>query len=199
MGHTVAATLGTSGLAAQQIISAVFYALIPIADSLSLAAQSLLPAVLEDNTTTRLALRNFAVSAVIVGGALTLVTATLPWTVLWCTTDWTIIQLVRSVVPLLGSIFLFHGIFCGAEGVLLALKDLTFLGRMYSIFCVVVPTLFLKVKWRVLAKQGATSVREIWAIFLGYQAFRITAWVTRVLWLQRKRTRKKMSLLQTGN
>ena len=199
MGNTVSSTMGTASLAAQQIICSVFYALIPIADSLSLAAQSFLPALYTrqesndendkvlGNRKIRQALRSFLRTALWLGLGLTAVTATLPWTVRWFTTDLAILKLVHSIVPYLISIFFFHGIFCGAEGILLAQNDLKFLGRMYAVYCAVVPCLMLRVKWRAQAGVSAASLQSVWTVFLGYQAFRITAWVSRVAWLQRRR------------
>jgi Na+-driven multidrug efflux pump len=45
LGHTVSSCFGTVSMAANQIITSIFYALIPIADSLGLTAQSFLPAM----------------------------------------------------------------------------------------------------------------------------------------------------------
>merc|ERR1712157_207198 len=43
MSHVVSSTLGTSAMAAQQVIVSFFYCLCPIADSLGLTAQSMIP------------------------------------------------------------------------------------------------------------------------------------------------------------
>lgn len=46
MGHVVSSTMNEVSMAAQQIITSIFYALIPIGDSCSLTAQSFLPSIL---------------------------------------------------------------------------------------------------------------------------------------------------------
>jgi Na+-driven multidrug efflux pump len=98
------------------------------------------------------------------------------------TSDPAVQQIVNSVVPIHILIFALHGIFCTSEGILLAQKDLGFLGRMYGLYFAVVPTIMLQLK-----RYGTTlQLRSIWSVFLAYQLFRISAWVGRVFWLFRK-------------
>ena len=82
--------------------------------------------------------------------------------------------------------FSLHGVFCASEGILLGQRDLSFLGRMYALYFVVVPAIMLQVKRAALAGCTKVGLLSVWEIFLGYQLFRITAWVGRVVFLQRK-------------
>lgn len=182
-------------MAAQQIICSVFYALIPIADSLSLTAQSFLPYIFnerpskERSVAMRKTLFNFAKAAGLFGLGLGSLVASMPLAVRLFTTNQVVMSLVNSVIPVLFMVFLFHGVFCAAEGILVAQKDLTFLGRMYAAYFVVVPYFMLRVK-RVAIAGTTVRLKSVWNVFLGYQAFRISAWVLRVVWLQLVSDRK---------
>jgi Na+-driven multidrug efflux pump len=199
MGHAVSSCFGTTSMAAQQIICSVFYTLIPIADSLSLTAQSFLPSIFQQEPSMKRsnAMRqttwNLAKAAALFGVVLSSIAGLLPIGVRLFTTDASVTALVNSIVPVLMAVFLFHGVFCGSEGILLAQKDLTFLGRMYGAYFVVVPYLMMRVKWAALAGKKV-QLRSVWNVFLGYQAFRISAWVLRVVWLQRKSDKEAIGL-----
>jgi Na+-driven multidrug efflux pump len=192
MGRVVS-SLSVVNMAANQIINAFFYALIPIADALSQTAQALLPPIFtsldseerpkEKIRLLRSALQSFLKAAVLCGGALAGIVACIPWlTKTFMTSDPAVQQIVNSVVPIHILIFTLHGIFCASEGILLAQKDLGYLGRMYGLYFAVVPTIILQLK-----RYGTTlQLRSIWSVFLAYQLFRISAWVGRVFWLFRK-------------
>jgi Na+-driven multidrug efflux pump len=186
MGMVVSG-LSVVNMAANQILNAFFYALIPIADALSQTAQVLLPPIFAAKTDRkerlRVALHSFIKAAALCGALLTGIVACIPWlTKTWMTSDPAVQSIVNTVVPIHMIIFSLHGIFCGAEGILLAQKDLKYLGRMYGLYFVIVPTIMLQLK------QFGTSLRlqTVWNFFLVYQLFRITAWVGRVFWLYRK-------------
>ena len=189
MGYTVSSSFGTSSMAAQQIICSVFYTLIPIADSLSLTAQSFLPTILKQNPSKQRAIallqttKNLAKAAAVFGIVLASMMASLPMGVHLFTNDAAVMSMVNSIVPILVAVFTLHGVFCGSEGILLARKDLTFLGRMYAAYFVIVPYLMIRVKKAAMLGKPV-QLLSVWNIFLGYQAFRISAWVLRVIWLQ---------------
>ena len=190
MGHVVSATLGTLSMAAHQIVTVFFYALIPMADSLSQTAQAMLPRIfaardLQANPKEKAkviehALKSFLKAALLAGIFQSSIVACIPWiTKLFMTSDPGVIAIVNSVVPIYLLIFSLHGIFCASEGILMAQKDLGYLGTMYSAYFVIVPTIMLQLK-----RQGSNlQLRSVWMVFLGYQLFRISAWVLRVLWL----------------
>jgi len=192
MGHVVSSSLGAVSMAANQIITAIFYTLIPIADSLSLTAQSFLPSVVaqtpsrERSAALRGTTRNLLKVAGLLGVLLAGIVACIPMGCRLFTTDAAVTALVRRIVPVLFVIFSLHGVFCGSEGILLAEKDLTFLGRMYAVYFTVVPYLMLRLK--TAAKKGSSNVdlTSVWNLFLAYQLVRITVWVGRVAWLQRR-------------
>jgi Na+-driven multidrug efflux pump len=195
MGHTVSSSFGTISMAANQIITSIFYSLIPVADSLSQTAQSFLPGIVarkpshEKTQALRRTILNLLKVAGLFGLFLAGVVACIPLTSTLFTTDSAVVALVCSIVPVLFVIFSLHGVFCGSEGILLAQRDLKFLGRMYTVFFAVVPYLMLRIK--NAAKLGAAvDLRSVWNLFLGYQLFRIIAWVSRVAWLQHRETKK---------
>lgn len=188
----VVSSMDVTNMAANQIITAFFYALIPVADSLSQTAQALLPPLFasmdrENFERLRVALINFTKAALMCGASLVGMVALIPTiTKFAMTSDPAVQAIVNSVVPIHLLIFIFHGIFCASEGILLAQKDLSFLGKMYGIYFLVVPTMILQ-----LSRFGSRlSLQSVWLSFLAYQGFRISTWVARVTYLYRKRKRK---------
>lgn len=198
MSHVVSSTLGTASMAAQQVIVSLFYCLCPIADSLSLTAQSFLPSIsekppsLERSTALKETALNFIKAGGIFGGAMVAAVAAIPLISGMFTSDATVIGLVNSVVPLLLGFFSVHGMLCASEGVLLGQKDLNFLGRMYGMYFFALPYLMLQVKKAALAGSRSVGLTSVWTVFLGYQIFRFIAWVSRVAILQ-KRTEEKLA------
>ena len=236
MGHVVSSTLDTASMAAQQIITSIFYTLIPIGDSCSLAAQSFLPSIISaasdsntntdtdttaDTTTTTTTqqqqhnpssaksqsenpvanntiidmnqtIKNIYKVAGCLGIFLSLIAISIPFACPLLTSDTAVTSIVQSVVPIMFALLSTHGFFCASEGILLGLRDLKFLGRIYGIFFVVVPILMLRLKY--IAKVGATnniiSLLSVWNVFLGYQTFRILAFLSRVFILRERFSNK---------
>jgi Na+-driven multidrug efflux pump len=191
MSHVVSSTMSTASMAAQQIICSIFYALIPVGDSCSITAQSFLPSLVSlkpSNNRTRAirkTIRNIFKVSGILGVFLTLVALSIPLACPYLTSDPKVIKTVNEVVPAMLFILSTHGIFCASEGTLLGYRDLKFLGRIYSLFFVVVPMLMLRLK-RV-ARIGVTvNLISLWNIFLYYQAIRIIAFLTRGFFVRRK-------------
>jgi Na+-driven multidrug efflux pump len=203
MGHVVSSSLGIVPMAANQIVTSIFYTLIPVADSLSLTAQTFLPRISTqpDGPMKAGALQqtilNLSKVAGICGLFLAAVVACIPAGLTLFTADEAVVSLVQELVPILVVIFSLHGVFCGAEGVLLGQRDLGFLGCMYALFFVVVPTLMLRVK--AAALRGApVGLASVWNLFLAYQLFRIATWVSRVAWLQRQTNRRGKEAQTSG-
>jgi Na+-driven multidrug efflux pump len=192
MSHVVASSLGTVTMAAQQVIVSLFYCLCPVADSLSLTAQSFLPSISEREVSRErtLALRktvmNFLKAGGVFGAAMMAAVSAIPLFTGFFTSDLTVVSMVNSVVPLLLAFFGVHGVLCSAEGLLLGQKDLNFLGKMYGAYFVVVPYFMLKVKRAALAGSTTANLVSVWSVFLGYQFFRAAAWLARVAVLQRR-------------
>lgn len=192
MSHVVASSLGTTSMAAQQVIVSLFYCLCPIADSLSLTAQSFLPAISqkppsrERSAALRKTVLNFVKAGTIFGGTLMGAVAAIPLVSGMFTSDPAVIALVNSVVPLLIGFFSLHGVLCASEGLLLGQKDLNYLGRMYAMFFFAVPYFMLQVKKAALAGTRAVNLTSVWTVFLGYQTFRAAAWLGRVAFLQKQ-------------
>ena len=102
------------------------------------------------------------------------------------TSDAAVIYLVNAVAPWLLIFFGVHGVLCSAEGILLGLKDLGFLGKVYAGFFAVVPFLLLRVKKAALTGTHPVNLTSVWKVFVGYQLFRFLAWISRVAILQRR-------------
>jgi Na+-driven multidrug efflux pump len=196
MSHVVASSLGTASMAAQQVIVSIFYCLCPIADSLSLTAQSFLPAISQREVSRErtLALKdttlNFMKAGGVFGAAMMAAVSAIPLFTGFFTADPAVISMVNGVVPLLLAFFGVHGVMCSAEGLLLGQKDLSFLGKMYGAYFFVVPYLMLKVKKAALSGFESANLFSVWNVFLGYQLFRVATWVSRVVLLQRRTHRE---------
>ena len=195
MSHVVSSSLGMMSMAAQQILVSFFYCLCPIADSLSLTAQSFLPAINEkkDSPAKSKALReaafNFAKAGAIFGGVMFSAVGAMPVLSRFFTTDLQVIGIVNRVAPLLLAFFSVHGVVCAMEGVLLGRKDLSFLGRMYAGYFAVVPWFMLRVKRAALTGSAAVNLNSVWKVMVGYQLFRLFAWSGRAALLQRRAER----------
>lgn len=184
MAHVVASSFGTLSMAAQQIITSFFYCLTPVADSLSLTAQSLVPRVSEMSNTVDGAddlwhtTVDFIKTGAIFGSIIAGIISCMPFLGGFFTSDARVLGLVNSVVPTLSAIFLAHGIMCATEGVLLGQKDLSFLGKTYGVYFFAIPYFMLRVKKAAIAGK-AVSLTSLWQVFLGYNIFRTSAWILR--------------------
>lgn len=196
MSHVVASSMGTTGMAAQQVLVSLFYCLCPIADSLSLTAQSFLPAIAERaksperSDALKRTTRGFVKAGSIFGAAMVAAVSTIPLLTGLFTTDPAVIAMVNSAVPMLIGFFATHGVLCGLEGILLGQKDLGFLGKMYALYFAVVPMIMLRVKRAALAGNPGANLAAVWKVFLGYQMFRTAAWAIRTSVLERRSNRE---------
>jgi Na+-driven multidrug efflux pump len=192
MGHVVSTSLSVVAMAANQIVTSIFYTLIPVADSLSLTAQAFLPKLMQskDKRATQTFSLNLLKVAILCGAVLGSIAASIQLALPLFTVDHFVMEQVRQITPILTLIFSLHGIFCGSEGLLLGRKDLKFLGRMYGIFFAVVPICMLQIKRAAQLGRNA-GLRTVWMTFLVYQLFRISLWVGRAKWLQDHETPDK--------
>jgi len=194
MAHVSSCCMGTIGMAAQQIILALFEAFCPVVDSLSLTAQSFIPAALKERESLeagaddnlRTITKDFFKSGLLFGSTLVLAVSCLPMVTKFFTADLFVMQQVHEILPYLGAIFAMHGVVMSAEGVLLGRRDLNFLGWMYGFYFAAIPALMLRVKHAALSLGKAASLSSVWKIFVGYEMSRMTLWVGRALWLSRK-------------
>jgi Na+-driven multidrug efflux pump len=195
MSHVVSSSLGTVSMAAQQVIVSLFYCLCPIADSLSLTAQSFLPSIVEKRVSRaranalRETIRNFWKAGAVFGAAMMAAVMCIPILSGFFTSDPAVITLVNSAAPLLLVFFAVHGVMCSSEGALLGQKDLSFLGKMYAAFFFAVPALMLRVKRAALSGKEV-GLTAVWKVFLSYQLFRTVVWLVRAMQLQRRADRK---------
>jgi Na+-driven multidrug efflux pump len=205
--HVVSSSLSTTSMAANQILTSVYYGLIPIVESLSLAAQAFVPKVTERGGLDHLSreqqrtlqkeksyamrelLTSFTKAAGLCGLVLAAVIGTLPLYSGAFTPDVAVQKLVATVVPLIFLTSLKHGLFCASEGVLLGQKDLKFLGGQYAVYTFLIPYMLLQVKRAALNGSQSVGLASVWQIFVGYDIFRTLVQMGRIAWLERKRSR----------
>ena len=199
MSHVVSSSLGTVSMAAQQVIVSLFYCLTPVADSLSLTAQSFVPVIAAKKVShaRSVALRKTGISFLKAGAVFSAImvgaVSTVPLLSGFFTSDPAVVGLVNSVAPWLVGFFAVHGLVCSAEGLLLGQKDLSFLGKAYAGYFFAVPFLMLRVKKKALAGVGNTSLTSLWKIFFAYNVFRCALWVGRGAQLQLRTQRQAAS------
>jgi Na+-driven multidrug efflux pump len=195
MSHVVASTLGTSAMAAQQVIVSLFYCFTPIFDSLSLTAQSMVPRLAEKRhsraraNALRSTMRNFFKAGGICGAVMVGAVTCVPLLSSFFTSDPGVVALVNSVAPLLVAFFVVHGIFMGSEGMLLAQKDLNFIGKSYAAFFFAVPYFMLRLKRAALGGNTGITLTSVWSIFVMYQYVRLFTFVGRNFIMQRRSNR----------
>lgn len=195
MSHVVSSTLGTYSMAAQQVIVSLFYCLTPIADSLSLTAQSVVPGISEKKPSMakamalRNTMKNFFKAGGIFGGAMVSAVLCIPFLSRFFTTDAGVRALVNSVAPLLIGFFSVHGVFMASEGLLLAQKDLNFIGQTYGAFFFAVPYFMLRVKKAGLAGVPGINLTSVWSVFVMYQFVRFVTFMARNIQVQRRNER----------
>jgi len=190
MSHVVSTTLGTIGMAAQQILLSIFYCLCPISDSLNLSAQSFVPAMYEKKASKEraLALGKTSLRLITAGVAFGVVSSgivgLIPLLNRFFTSDAAVKALVNTSAPYLAMFFSVHGVMCASEGLLLGHKDLSFLGKMYGSFCVAVPYFMLRLKRAGLLGAQAVTLNSIWKVFVGYQFVRTVTFLWRIVRIQ---------------
>jgi Na+-driven multidrug efflux pump len=200
MSHVVSSTLGTAAMAAQQIIVSIFYCLTPIADSLSLTAQSIIPRLVEKKPSPertvalKATVRNLFKAGGIFGGIMMSAVMFIPFITQLFTSDVSVMGLVTSVIPMLLAFFGVHGLCMASEGILLGQKDLTFIGSMYGLFFLLVPYLMLRVKKAALTGVLGVKLTSIWSIFVGYQIFRVSSFLMRCNQLLRRNERDSIAI-----
>jgi len=200
--HVVSSSLGTVSMAAQQVIVSFFYCLCPIADSLSLTAQSFVPGIFQKKISKERAAalkktgRNFMKAGAVFGVVMPAAIATLPILSRFFTADAAVVAQVNSVVPILLGFFIVHGTLCASEGVLLGQKDLGFLGKMYGSFFFALPFFMLRVKKAAFAGVEGIGLTSVWTVFLCYQIYRFLSWVIRVEIIQRRTDRATAAALE---
>jgi len=196
MSHVVSSSFGTVSMAAQSVLLALFYCLCPVADSLSLTAQSFVPSISEKSVSRgrsmalKRTLLNFFKAGALFGTVMALAVCGIPLLSGFFTSDASVVSLVNAVAPMLVLWFAVHGFVCSSEGMLLAQKDLKFLGRMYAGFSVVLPFFMFRVKRSALLGRPGIGLASIWQVFLAYQISRCVLWAGRTIAIQRRTTRE---------
>merc|ERR1712238_420893 len=133
-------------------MGSIFYCLCPIADSLNLTAQSLVPGIAqrkaskERSAALKKTALNLMKAGLAFGSVMSAAVCVIPFLTRFFTADPIVISLVNSVVPLLVAFFSVHGVLCGMEGMLLGQKDLKYLGSAYGAFFVAVPFFYVACK-----------------------------------------------------
>jgi Na+-driven multidrug efflux pump len=187
----VVSTLGTVEMAAQQIILAFFLCFVPICDSISLTAQSFTPGifekkencVLEHHSTLGKMVMNFIKVGIGCGILLFALVSCVPMVSYLFTQDFLVQQSMKIAIPYVAGYFALSGLVCAGEGLLLGQKDLSFMGRAYTVYFFAVPYFLLRLK-NITSQQ--TGVVSMWKIFFIYQTIRTSTWLARLFYLRRK-------------
>jgi len=122
MSHVVSSALGTTSMAANQIIVSFFYCLCPIADSLNLTAQSFIPGIFEKKKSIaraaalKLTKVNFLKAGLVFGCTMSCLVGMMPKLGKFFSSDVSVLAEVASAVPALVGIFSVHGLICAGEG-----------------------------------------------------------------------------------
>lgn len=202
MAHVISSTIGTTAMAAQQIILSFFFCLTPIADSLSLTGQSYIPAFMERtnqstnninytknaNALCKLTF-NMMKSSILFSIASLAVVLTMPYTSRFFTSDPAVLSQIRVITPYVAAWFSYHAFTTTAEGILLGRKDLGFLGKSYAIYTIVIPFWYLKIKADALAGKTVANLVSIWKVFILYGFSRFVIWNIRLFQLTMKTMR----------
>lgn len=201
MAHVISSAIGTSAMAAQQIILSFFFCLTPVADSLSLTAQSFVPAFMERinkikgnaldnaNALRSLSLNMMKSALFFILGTLGIVSS-IPLTSRFFTSDPIVLSQVRSITPYVFSWFSFHALSMSAEGILLGRKDLSFLGKAYGIYFFIIPVIYLRIKQASLMGVKAATLGSVWRVFIMYGLSRLFIWNGRLVQQTLKTMRK---------
>lgn len=196
MNYIVSSTLGTTAMAAQQIILSIFYCLCPIADSLSLTAQSLVPSIHSQPVSkTRLSklkdlIQDLMKTGALFGTLMCALVSCIPLISNLFTTDTAVIDSVHSALPHLMAIFGLHGLVQAGEGMLLGSKDLKFLGNAFSAFFAIVPYGMI---YKKRVAGPALSLTGLWEVFVSYQCVRCVLWWSRI-WILHRRSHKQQQI-----
>lgn len=200
MSHVISSSIGTVAMAAHQIIISLFYCLVPMADSLSQTAQTFVPGIAAGrkgkrrSEVLRKTSKNFMKAGALFGVVLSCFVGMIPLLSRFFTADAAVLSVVNSVVPTIAGCFLVNGLICAIEGILVARKDLSFLGSAYAGYFFAVPYFMLRVKKKALAGIESVGLPSVWKVFLGYQLVRVSAWVLRLALLTRRDRREAARL-----
>jgi len=196
MSHVVSSSLGPINMAAQQVVFSLMMCLTPVADSLSLTAQSFVPTVCQGKPTLarakamRKLSKSFNKASAIFVAGMAAIWAMVPFIAPLCTSDPVVVAKIKEAVPVTLAIMMTHAPFCAQEGMLLGQKDLNFIASCYGVFFLAVPMLMLRVKRAALAGAQNISISTVWGIFLAYNTFRWLIFSGRISLLQRRRERE---------
>jgi len=200
MSHVVSSSLGPINMAAQQVVFSLMMCLTPVADSLSLTAQSFIPTVSEGKPTLararamRKLTKSFNKAGAIFVAGMAAIWALVPFIAPFCTSDPVVIARIKEAVPVTLAIMMTHAPFCAQDGMLLGQKDLNFIAKSYGVFFFAVPMFMLRVKRAALAGAQNVTISTLWSVFLAYNTFRLVFFSGRISWLQRRREREAAAL-----
>jgi len=205
MSHVASSALGTTDMAAQQIVFSFFCCLTPLVDALSQTAQSFVPTIFEKEKSLRRtkalkqAYNSFFKAGSIFGSFILGLITFIPFLSRFFTTDPFVIAKVQGAIPGLMTFFAVGGLMCVGEGMLLGQKDLRFLGRMYGAYFFIVPYIMLRLKKRALLGIQDVGIGTMWGIFSIYQCIRVAIWHVRLILLQKRTERETLSFKENSS
>mmetsp|Transcript_10937 Transcript_10937/g.16823 ORF Transcript_10937/g.16823 Transcript_10937/m.16823 type:complete len:663 (+) Transcript_10937:319-2307(+) len=192
MAHVASAALGTIDMAAQAILMSILSCFFPLPESIGLTAQSFVPPIYEKTPSReranalRQTFRNFCKVGILFSSVLICLVSMIPWVSPFFTNDLAVRAAVQTAIPTLLFFFSASGLMNVGEGMLLGMKDLTFLRNVYTIWFFAVPYFMLRLKRRALLGLQIVRVGTMWQVFTIYQWTRVITKLSRLLVLQRR-------------
>ena len=157
-----AVALGTTALAANQVIESLYWLFCPFGEAISLCMQAYLPTLLLHGRSLARRLQSSAFRAAACLGLLAAgAGATLPVVMPGLfTTCPTVTAACAQAAPMLGATLFSYVLFCATEGMLIARKQLRFLATAH-----VVNAISFGLALKVAVTRPAIGLHHIWALF----------------------------------
>lgn len=165
-----AVALGTTALAANQIIESLYWLFCPFGEAISLCMQAYLPPLLLHGRSLARRLQGQAMRA---AGVLGVVAASAAYALPvflpgLFTSSATVVGAMGAAAPMLGFTLLSYVLFCATEGMLIARKQLRFLATAH-----VSSAILFAAALRAAISRPLCKLTTVWAIFGGMQIARM--------------------------
>jgi len=157
-----AVALGTTALAANQVIESLYWLFCPFGEAISLSMQAYLPPLLQKGRSLARRLQGSAFRAAGCLGALAAFGAlALPiGSPGLFTTAPAVISTMRAAAPMLGFGLFSYVLACSAEGMLVARKQLRYLAVMHA-----TNAIGLSIALRMLTRTAGAGLQHVWMAF----------------------------------
>lgn len=172
-----AVALGTTALAANQIVESLYWLFCPFGEAVSLCMQAYLPPLLLHGRSLARRLQGQAFRAALgLGGLAAMLGVVLPMGLPGLfTSSVAVTSTMAAAAPMLGFTLVSYVLFCATEGMLIARKQLRFLAMAHCANAV----LFAGALRAVVARP-LCGLQHVWALFAVMNLFRLSTFLTRL-------------------